>query len=156
MKLITLLTTLTLVWGALGWSVPANGETIEVVATASLTFAPPDVVLNVGDSIHWTGLQGGFHTVAETADANTLTYNGGFHSPAAGSEFTFTFDSPGDYFYICEPHVISGMRGTVTVIDSGNEPVPTLSEWGSGALMLLMLAAGARLIAKRQNRHPTL
>jgi len=98
----------------LGVAVPAAADTVEV-ATVSLTFQPPDVIIIVGDSVHWTGLFGGFHTVAEVDDANAFVWNGGFHSPAAASEFTFTFIAPGLYHYICEPHVLAPMRGTVTV-----------------------------------------
>ncbi len=98
----------------LGVAVPAAADTVEVAAVG-LTFQPPDVIIIVGDSVHWTGLFGGFHTVAEVDDALAFFWNGGFHSPAAASEFTFTFIAPGLYHYICEPHVLAGMRGTVTV-----------------------------------------
>ncbi len=104
-----------------GVAVPAAADTVEVLATGVLTFVPPDVIINEGDSVHWTGLSLGFHTVAEVDDAAAFVWNGGFHSPAAASEFTFTFTASGLYHYICEPHVFSGMRGTVTV----NEvPIP--------------------------------
>lgn len=98
----------------LGVAVPAAADTVEVAAVG-LTFQPPDVIIIVGDSVHWTGLAGGFHTVAEVDDAAAFVWNGGFHSPPAASEFTFTFTAPGLYHYICEPHVLAGMRGTVTV-----------------------------------------
>ncbi len=98
----------------LGMAVPAAADTVDVAAVG-LTFQPPDVIINEGDSVHWTGLSGGFHTVAEVDDAAALSWNGGFHSPAAASEFTFTFTAPGLFHYICEPHVLAGMRGTVTV-----------------------------------------
>ena len=123
----------------LGVAVPATADTVEVLATGILTFEPPDVVITVGDSVHWTGLGGGFHTVAEADDAAAMVWNGGFHSPAAASEFTLTFNTPGLFHYICEPHVLSDMRGTITV----NEPVvPTVSTWGLALLVLLVLAAG--------------
>ncbi len=99
----------------LGVAVQAAADTVEVLATDFLTFDPPDVIINEGDSVRWTGLSGGFHTVAEVDNAAALSWNGGFHSPAAASEFTFTFTAPGLYHYICEPHVLAGMRGTVTV-----------------------------------------
>ncbi len=105
----------------LGVAVPAAADTVEVLATGVLTFEPPDVIINEGDSVHWTGLEGGIHTVAEVDAAAAFAWNGGFHSAAAASEFTFTFTASGLYHFICEPHVLDGMRGTVTV----NEvPIP--------------------------------
>ena len=128
---------LTCAW--LGVAVPASADTIEVLATGILTFDPPDVVITVGDSVHWTGLEGGFHTVAEADDDAAMVWNGGFHSPAAASEFTLTFNTPGLFHYICEPHGLSDMRGTITV----NEPVvPAVSTWGMALLVLLVMAAG--------------
>ncbi len=104
----------------LGAGVPAAADTVEVAAVG-FTFVPPNVIINEGDSVHWTGLGGGFHTVAEVDGAAAFVWNGGFHSPAAASEFTFTFTASGLYHFICEPHVLDGMRGTVTV----NEvPIP--------------------------------
>jgi plastocyanin len=90
-------------------------DTVEVLATGVLTFEPPDITITVGDSVHWTGLSLGFHTVAEVDDAAAFIWNGGFHSAAGASEFTFTFNTPGAFFYVCEPHVLDGMRGSITV-----------------------------------------
>lgn len=123
----------------LGVAVPATADTVEVLATGILTFDPPDVVITVGDSVHWTGLGGGFHTVAEADDAGALVWNGGFHSPAAVNEYTETFNTLGVFHYICEPHVLAGMRGTITVEEP---PIPAVSTWGMGLLVLLVLAAG--------------
>ena len=125
--------------------VPAAADTVEVLATGGLTFEPTDVTIQSGDSVHFTGLAGGFHTVAEVDDGAATSWNGGFHSPGGASEFTQVFNSPGVFHYICEPHVFSGMRGTVTV----NElPVPTVSTWGLALLVLLMLVAGTIVIRR--------
>ncbi|MCH7813757.1 MAG: hypothetical protein IID40_07015 [Planctomycetes bacterium] len=101
---------------------------MEVLATGVLTFVPADITITVGDSVHWTGLSLGFHSVAEVDDPAAMVWNGGFHSAAAASEFTFTFNTPGPFFYICEPHVLSAMRGSITV-----EPVPppSATDWDS-------------------------
>jgi plastocyanin len=32
-----------------------------------------------------------------------------------GDSYSHTFTTPGEYRYICIPHVLSGMRGTITV-----------------------------------------
>ncbi len=136
----------------LGLAVPAAASTVDV-ASVGFSFVPPDVVITEGDSVHWTGLGGGFHTVAEVDSAIAGVWNGGFHSPGAASEFTFTFNVPGLYHYICEPHVGSGMRGTVTVNAVFVPTIPAVSPLGMALLVLLVLAAGA--IVLRRLKMPT-
>lgn len=146
MKQVGVKAAVALTCALLGVAVPAAADTVEVLASDGLTFEPRDVIINEGDSVHWTGLMGFFvHTVAESDDENAVVWNGGFHSAAAASEFTFTFTEPGLYHYICEPHVAVDMRGTVTV----NEvPVPTVSTWGVATLVLFVLAAGTVLLRR--------
>ena len=60
---------------------PAAAELVDVT-TVALTFVPPDITITVGDSVRWSGLAGGFHTVAEASDAASGMWNGGFHSDA--------------------------------------------------------------------------
>ena len=136
---------LTCAW--LGVAVPATADTVEVLATGILTFEPPDVVITVGDSVHWTGLGGGFHTVAEAETANAMVgKKGGFHSAPAASEFTHTFNTSGLFHYICEPHVVlEDMRGTITVEEA---VVPTVSTWGMALLVLLVLVAGTVVLRR--------
>lgn len=78
--------------------------------------------------------------MAEVADDTATSENGGFRSPPFASEFTQVFNSPGVFYYICEPHVfaIPSMRGTVTVTG----PIPTISQWGVVVMALFMLTAG--------------
>jgi plastocyanin len=80
-------------------------------------WSPGSVTIKVGDSVRWSWK--GSHNVAQSAtDTNVEAKSGGFRSGpccTADSEFTRTFDSPGVFHYICESHVLLGMRGTVTV-----------------------------------------
>jgi plastocyanin len=124
----------------------ARAETVNVAAVG-VSFVPADVTIQAGDSVEWTGLSGGSHTVAEVDDGSATTWNGGFHSPGGASTFAHQFDQAGVYYYICEPHVFSGMRGTVTV-EQG--PIPTMSEWGLVVLTLLVLSAGTVVLRRWQ------
>lgn len=128
---------------------PVAAETVEVMATPMHTFDPPDITITVGDSVHWSGLLGGFHTVAEVSDEEADEWIDGFHSDDLASEFTHTFETKGTFFFICEPHVSMGMRGSVTV----GEPVPTVSEWGLVALALSILTVGT-LVFRRLTITP--
>ncbi len=146
MKLLPVLRIVVLVCAGLAWSKPSDAATTGVT-TFNLTFVPPDVTIEVGDSVHWTGLLAGIHTVAEVDDAAALTWNGGFQSPSSANEFTHTFNSPGVFYYICVPHRFSDMRGTVTV--TVPVQIPTVSEWGLIVLILFMLATGIAMIQRR-------
>ena len=149
MKLLPVLRIVVLVCAGFAWTKPSDAATVEVT-TFGLTFVPADGTIQSGDSVNFTGLLGGFHTVAEVDNAAATSWNGvGFHSPPSASEFTHTFNSPGVFYYICEPHVfaIPSMRGTVTVTE---QQIPTVSEWGLIVLILFMLATGIAMI----RRHP--
>ena len=94
----------------------ASAEDV-TITTDGLTFSPADARINLGDTVTWVMLQPS-HNVAEADTAIDTAYNGdGFYSGAIGAVDTFelTFESTGIFFYICENHVGSGMRGSVTV-----------------------------------------
>ncbi len=129
----------------LGAAAPATAANAEI-GTIGNSFSPANVTINVGNSVHWSGLLGGFHTVAQVDNASAAIWNGGFHSAGAANEFTFSFVATGIYYYICEPHVGSGMRGTVTVI----EPVPTVSGWSLIVMTVLAFTAGTILFGRRR------
>ena len=144
-KQFTLRGAVALTCAVLCWAVPANAATVEVT-TVGLSFSPADVKINPGDSVHWTGLP--THTVAEVDTPTSNIWNGGFHSAALATEFTFVFNTPGVFHYICEPHVISGMRGTVTV--NAPEPIPAVSAWGLLVTTVLIIGVGIALFRRTQ------
>ncbi len=98
-----------------------------VVNSGNYFFNPPDVTINVGDSVQWN--YSILHNVAQVADASSCTYNGGFRSGDVGAntQFTNVFNTPGVYYYICESptHCGKGMRGSVTVTGPTPTPTPT-------------------------------
>ncbi len=86
------------------------------VTNAGFTFSPADITINAGDSVQWQ--LASIHTVLEvtqqTWNANGNTAKaGGFSTPFGGG--TVKFDTPGTYFYVCEPHASIGMKGKITV-----------------------------------------
>jgi plastocyanin len=83
---------------------PAAGTAVAIEAFA---FAPPTVTVQAGQPVTWENHDPADHTV--TAE------DGSFDSGtmAEGASFETTFDSPGEYRYICALH--PGMKGTVTV-----------------------------------------
>ncbi len=97
-------------WGA--GSDPSN-ETPSVGVTEvrleDFGFAPANIVIDAGTTVTWTNYDGVDHTV--TSDEGDV-----FDSERFGKDGTFrhTFDTPGEYYYHCEPH--SNMHGLVTVL----------------------------------------
>lgn len=110
---------------ALFVAMPAAAAT-HVVTQVDMSFSPPDVVINVGDTVQWVWTAG-FHTV---------TNGTGLADPVVGKKFdaslnptsttfSYTFTAPGTVPYFCRPHLLFGMTGTVTVqVASGVDDVP--------------------------------
>ncbi len=89
--------------------------TIDVTVSSNV-FTPSNITINVGDTVRWTNI-GGTHNVNGTSA--TYPSNPDFfgNGPAAGPGwvYTFVFNTSGFYNYQCDPHVSSGMTGTITV-----------------------------------------
>jgi plastocyanin len=82
----------------------AAGEAIEIVDFA---FSPAELTVPVGTTVTWTNQDSAPHTV--TAD------DGSFDSGRLnqGDSFSFTFETPGTYTYVCAFH--PNMTATITV-----------------------------------------
>ncbi|MCH8993557.1 MAG: cupredoxin domain-containing protein [Chloroflexi bacterium] len=85
---------------------PAFGVT--EVRLEDFGFAPANIVIDAGTTVTWTNYDSVDHTV--TSDEGDV-----LDSERFGEDGTFrhTFDTPGEYYYHCEPH--SNMHGLVTV-----------------------------------------
>ena len=86
---------------------PAVGVT--EVRLDDFAFAPANIVIDAGTTVTWTNYDNVDHTV--TSDEGDL-----LQSERFGEDGTFrhTFETPGEYYYHCEPH--SNMHGLVTVL----------------------------------------
>jgi plastocyanin len=94
------------------------------VTMEGVAFNPTSLRIQSGDTVQWRNTTNMTHTV--TADprlaadpANVQLPQGAepFHSGtvAAGQVWTHTFNVPGTYRYVCQPHEQQGMMGTVVV-----------------------------------------
>jgi plastocyanin len=77
------------------------------VLIKDFSFSPAALTVSRGTRVTWKNMDGEPHTVASTA--------GAFRSGALDEEetFTFEFDTPGTYRYVCTIH--PHMSGTITV-----------------------------------------
>lgn len=75
-------------------------------------FGPAAVAVSPGTMVtwEWTG-RGGTHNVV----SRDGVFDSGELVDSADYRFQYTFDSPGIYYYVCEPHVQYGMKGAVFV-----------------------------------------
>ncbi|RQG96657.1 cupredoxin domain-containing protein [Natrarchaeobius chitinivorans] len=116
-------------------SEPCDGESCDIGMTRN-EFVPVEYETTVGEPVVWKNTSGADHTVTalentlpdgaayfatgdyedeETARSAWHEYRGGY----LGTRETYehTFEVPGRYDYICEPHVKGGMVGTVIVTE---------------------------------------
>ncbi|MFB6169249.1 MAG: halocyanin domain-containing protein [Haloferacaceae archaeon] len=88
--------------------------TVEVGAEGNggaFAFAPAAVRISTGTTVvwEWTG-KGGSHNVVHEGDAFASKL-----VESAGHTFAHTFESTGEYKYVCTPHRSLGMKGVVVV-----------------------------------------
>jgi plastocyanin len=112
-----------------GGTTTGGDGTTQVAAgpSGSLIFAPEAVTVSVGDTVVWTFRSPG-HNVSAKPDASGeiaipegaepfASYEGNDYYSLNEEEATYehTFDTAGEYTYVCVPHINQGMVGTVTV-----------------------------------------
>jgi plastocyanin len=96
----------------------ARAGTATEVTASGHAFAPQEVTITAGDSVHWLG--SGTHNV----HFDDESYRSG--EPTSSLDVTHSFTTPGTYTYYCEVHKIFGMTGTVVVkAADGTTPTPT-------------------------------
>ena len=106
-------------------AMPASAAT-HVITQVDMSFSPPDIVINVGDTVQWVWTAG-FHTVTNGVDLSDPTVGKKFDAPLNPTDttFSYTFTAPGTVAFFCRPHLLFGMTGTVTVQNaSGVGDVP--------------------------------
>ncbi|HET7055774.1 MAG TPA: plastocyanin/azurin family copper-binding protein [Thermomicrobiales bacterium] len=104
----------------------ASAPTVNM--TDELRFVPADLTIKVGDTVTWVNASAIQHTSTDDPAQNPVAsahpeyaqlpsgaepWNSGLLQP--GQSFAQEFTVPGTYHYFCIPHVLSGMRGTITV-----------------------------------------
>ncbi|MFC7229222.1 plastocyanin/azurin family copper-binding protein [Salinirubellus salinus] len=96
-----------------------------------LRFEPADLTASVGDTVRWGFESAGHNVCGRPSDASTASVpedGAPFasyapdESPARqlvprGETYEHTFETPGEFVYVCYPHRQSGMEGTVRVTE---------------------------------------
>jgi plastocyanin len=88
-----------------------------VISDVPGEFMPKTVKVKVGDTVEWRNTGGIAHSVEFVGEAlpeGTASSQSGVMAP--GKTYSFTFNAPGSYAYICRFHVINGMIGKIVVV----------------------------------------
>lgn len=95
-----------------------------------LRFDPDEVEIAVDDAVRWTFESAGHNVTSKPGASNRVrnppeaepfaTYEGDDHFSLVEPDetFTHTFTVPGEYVYVCTPHVSEGMVGSVIVAEA--------------------------------------
>ncbi|MCI4666666.1 MAG: CHRD domain-containing protein [Bacteroidia bacterium] len=102
------------------------GQTTHTVNNQGLTFVPSSITIQQGDIVNWQIANN--HNVVQVSQATwnangTAPLTGGFNIPFGGGQFTF--NTPGTFYYVCQPHAGLSMKGTVTVNAVSSNPDPS-------------------------------
>lgn len=122
--LLSVAAMLLLVGGPLGTAEAAAQSPIVVEMANSLRFSPQEVRIEQGQSVRWVNTSQIAHTVTtdagEALDASNVrlpdgaqAFNSGVLDP--GETYTYTFNQPGTYQYVCVVHEGVKMTGRVVV-----------------------------------------
>jgi plastocyanin len=102
---------------------PGAGTTKEVAVgpNGQNVFDPETVYIQPGATVKWVWESDG-HNVAPESTPEGATWDG--HQPIenTGFEYQHTFETKGEFKYVCTPHASLGMKGSVVVNESGAAP----------------------------------
>jgi plastocyanin len=80
------------------------------VTIADFAFDPVDATVPAGTAVTWTNTDGSPHSIQDDSGQELFAESDDLDG---GDTFSFTYEQPGTYDYICGIH--NYMRGTVTV-----------------------------------------
>src|SRR3954469_22044600 len=111
--------TLLVMVAAVAWAiaaVPAQAATvvIDAVDTNVHQFQPPNVTVDVGDTVRWEFDQA---SATHSLTSNSANWTQDDTRAPNGAAISKTFDTPGVYSFLCKFH--PGMSGAVTVQAAG-------------------------------------
>ncbi len=138
---------------------PAAAQTTHQVDINSITFDPPTLDIDVGDTVDWVWVTG-FHNVESGAAG---IHNGIFRSGdpvSAPNTYSLTFDAAflasnpvagNSYDYFCFVHQAFGQEGTINVGAAG---IPALPLWGLLTTIGGVVAGACLVLRKKRGGLP--
>jgi plastocyanin len=98
---------------------PTTTDGGTAVSIADMAFSPATLTVKAGTTVTWTNQDGVGHTVTstdgpDTDAAATSLFDSG--TLTQGDTFSYTFDEPGTYYYVCTIHAtMASMHAEVIV-----------------------------------------
>jgi plastocyanin len=122
MKKLTILSIIFISWFTI------YSQTKHIISNTGLQFSPDEITVIIGDTIEFT--LGSSHTVLEVSQETwnsngSIALDGGFSAPTGSGEIVF--DEVGTHYYICENHIMSGMKGKI-IVEENTTTITSLSE----------------------------
>jgi plastocyanin len=108
--------------GTFSVSYSFNIQVVKYLITINLnTFFPPDLNVTAGSTVYWIdtstdAANGQYNVVFNTINVSSPVLNPcvlDTYGPNACSVFSYTFNTPGTFTYVC--NIYSGMKGTINV-----------------------------------------
>lgn len=99
---------------------PRDVAQVVTVGDSALAFAPDSFEISVGETVVWVWHSSGHNVRPESTPSGSDfsgTPGGDGELYDDGHEFSFTFETPGEYEYYCNPHRSAGMTGSFTVTE---------------------------------------
>jgi len=99
---------------SMGLAVPAQSGDVHEVITLKFEFVPAEITIMAGDTVRWVN--------KERRQYHNVWFRDLGEKPVGeffpGETYEKTFDTPGDYPYVCEPHEKDhDMKGIVHVVE---------------------------------------
>ncbi len=112
---------------------PATAQTTHTINLNNFAFAPPDITIAIGDTVHWVWVDDHFHNVesgiiVDSAGVHDNNFRSGDATNVDGMTYDLTFDQAflntntmPDHVYpfYCIVHVSINMAGTIKVLLAG-------------------------------------
>ena len=110
-----------------GGSVEGADVTVLAGPGSALVFEPRKVTVEVGETVGWLFESAGHNVSTDPRHSDRVSMPDGaepfasyegdkkFQTVPTGESYSHTFETPGEYDYVCVPHATQGMVGTVVV-----------------------------------------
>jgi plastocyanin len=108
-------------------AVKTNAATYTIKAS-NYEFDPANLTVSVGDTIVWQWDGGKHTTTSSKIPDGAASWDAELKS--SNKTYTYVVTVPGEYSYVCTPHVEMGMIGTITVL-SGQKKSDTKDKGAS-------------------------
>jgi len=108
-----------------GTAAAQSSKEVIVGPGGSLVFEPAELYVSPGTTVNFVWESDNHNIVVESqpeAASWEGTEGGAADLYNDGYEYSYTFEELGEYQYYCAPHQTSGMVGTITVNESGEDP----------------------------------